>query len=183
MNARAALSEEVARDSAPIAPGPVTDSVVAAPGGPEPSGPPTVRESGAAPRRRRLETLRTIQYLMVFRVAMATLLLGTVVVTALGNGGVDSLSGPFARFGFAMLFATYLASVGYGLAFRRVKNLIRFAYLQITRRPGAGDAADPRDRRRSEPVLLSLLPRRGRGGAARAASRRRGRGRREHRRS
>ena len=49
------------------------------------------------------------------------------------------------------------------------------------RRPGAGDAADPRDRRRTEPVLLSLLPRRGRGGAARAAARRRGRRRRQHR--
>jgi two-component system sensor histidine kinase PilS (NtrC family) len=135
MNARAALSEEVARDSAstPLTPataaGPITANVTA---DAEPSGPPSARESGAAPRRRRLETLRTIQYLMVFRVAMATLLLGTVVVTALGNGGVDSLSGPFARFGFGMLFATYRASVGYGIAFRRVKNLIRFAYLQIS---------------------------------------------------
>jgi two-component system sensor histidine kinase PilS (NtrC family) len=131
MNARPALSGEVTRDSAPLVPGPVTDGVAVAAAG-EPSGPPTVRESGVAPRRRRLETLRTIQYLMIFRVAMATLLLGTVVITALGNGGVDSLSGPFARFGFGMLFATYLASVGYGLAFRRVKNLIRFAYLQIS---------------------------------------------------
>ena len=134
MNARAALSEDAARDSAPVAPaaapGPVTASLTAA--ATEPIGPPAARESGAAPRRRRLETLRTIQYLMVFRVAMATLLLGTVVATALGNGGVDSLSGPFPRFGFGMLFATYLASVGYGIAFRRVKNLIRFAYLQIT---------------------------------------------------
>jgi len=136
MNARAALSEEAARGSAPApvtpgsAAGPITASVTAADS--EPTGPPAARDTGAAPRRRRLETLRTIQYLMVFRVAMATLLLGTVVVTALGNGGVDSLSGPFARFGFGMLFATYLASVGYGIAFRRVKNLIRFAYLQIT---------------------------------------------------
>jgi two-component system sensor histidine kinase PilS (NtrC family) len=128
MNARAALSKEVA----PVAPGPVTDNVAAVPAPAEPIGPPAARESAAAPRRRRLETLRTIQYLMVFRVAMATLLLGTVVITALGNGGVDSLSGPFARFGFGMLFATYLASVGYGIAFRHVKNLIRFAYLQIT---------------------------------------------------
>jgi two-component system, NtrC family, sensor histidine kinase PilS len=136
MNARAAPSDEVGRDSASTtvttagaAPGPITASTTAAAG--EPIGPPSTREAGAAPRRRRLETLRTIQYLMVFRVAMATLLLGTVVVTALGNGGVDSLSGPFARFGFAMLFATYLASVAYGIAFRRVTNLIRFAYLQI----------------------------------------------------
>jgi two-component system sensor histidine kinase PilS (NtrC family) len=128
MNARAALSEDV--PAAAAAPGSVTASATAAAA--EPIGPPSARESGTAPRRRRLETLRTIQYLMVFRVAMATLLLGTVVVTALGNGGVDSLSGPFARFGFAMLFATYLASVGYGIAFRRVKNLIRFAYLQIS---------------------------------------------------
>ncbi len=129
MNARAALSEEVAPAGSAAPAGPVTGNATASAG--EPAGPPA-RESGSAPRRRRLETLRTLQYLMVFRVALATLLLGTVVITALGNGGVDSLSGPFARFGFGMLFATYLASVGYGIAFRRVRHLIRFAYLQIT---------------------------------------------------
>ena len=89
--------------------------------------------TAAATPRGQLEIWRTIRYLMVFRVALATLLLITVVGAALGNnGGFDSLSGPFARFGFGLLFTTYLASIGYGAAYRHVLNPIRFAYLQIT---------------------------------------------------
>jgi two-component system, NtrC family, sensor histidine kinase PilS len=94
--------------------------------------PTTSPQPLAAPRHRDAETWRTIKYLMVFRVALATLLLATVVAAALSNGGVESLSGPFARFGFGLLVATYLLSIGYGAAYRRVRNPIRFAYLQVT---------------------------------------------------
>ena len=73
MNARAALSEDVAPALTPPGPVTATTATAAADATPEPA----AHESGPAPRRRRLETLRTIQYLMVFRVAMATLLLGT----------------------------------------------------------------------------------------------------------
>jgi len=93
--------------------------------------------SGAVPltvtlRDGQTEPWRTIRYLMVFRVALATLLLSTVLGAALSNGGVESLSGPFARFGFGLLFATYLVSIGYGAAYRRVRRPIRFAYVQVT---------------------------------------------------
>ena len=64
---------------------------------------------------------------MVFRVGAGDAAAGHGRRHRARHGGVDSLSGPFARFGFALLFATYLASVGYGIAFRRVNNLIRFA--------------------------------------------------------
>jgi two-component system sensor histidine kinase PilS (NtrC family) len=93
---------------------------------------PTAGVSAATTPRGQVETWRTIKYLMVFRVALATLLLITAVGAAYGNGGVESLSGPFARFGFAMLFTTYLVSIGYGAAYRHVRNPIRFAYVQIT---------------------------------------------------
>ena len=101
--------------------------------------PPAATGAAAAPvptppagNARAVETLRTIKYLMVFRVALATLLLCVVVGAALSNGGIDSLSSAFARFGFGLLFTTYLVSVGYGVAYRRVRDPIRFAYLQIT---------------------------------------------------
>ena len=42
------------------------------------------------------------------------------------------MSGPFPRFGFGLLFSTYLVSVGYGAAYRRVRRPIRFAYLQVS---------------------------------------------------
>ena len=112
MSAPAAVSE-----GAPVVPAEPRDTAPSQP--------------AAMSQRYQADTLRTLQYLMVFRVALATLLLGTIVVTALGNGGIESLSGPFARFGFGLLFATYLASIGYGVAYRRVRDLIRFAYLQI----------------------------------------------------
>jgi two-component system sensor histidine kinase PilS (NtrC family) len=96
-----------------------------------PSGVTAATPAAYAPHAHNAEILQTIKYLMVFRVALATLLLCVVVGAALGNGGVDTLSGPFARFGFGLLFTTYLASVGYGIAYRRVRDPIRFAYLQI----------------------------------------------------
>jgi two-component system sensor histidine kinase PilS (NtrC family) len=83
-------------------------------------------------QQRVAEAMRMVKYLMVFRVALATLLLCSVVGAALGNDGFESLGGPFTRFGFGLLCATYLASVGYGVYYRRVRDPIRFAYFQIT---------------------------------------------------
>jgi two-component system sensor histidine kinase PilS (NtrC family) len=65
-------------------------------------------------------------------VALATLLLASVVLAALSQGAPESLGGPFARFAFGLLTTTYLASVGYGLAYKRVRDPVRFAYFQIT---------------------------------------------------
>jgi two-component system sensor histidine kinase PilS (NtrC family) len=65
-------------------------------------------------------------------VALATLLMGTAVAAAAGSGHFEILTGSFAHLGFGLLFVTYLASIGYGLAFQRVRDPIRFGYLQIT---------------------------------------------------
>jgi two-component system sensor histidine kinase PilS (NtrC family) len=83
-------------------------------------------------RRHRIEALRTIKYLMLFRVALATLLLMAVVSAIVSQSGSEALSGSFARFAFALLTTTYLASLAYALFFRRVRDPIRFGYLQIT---------------------------------------------------
>ncbi|HEX3694823.1 MAG TPA: ATP-binding protein [Polyangia bacterium] len=83
-------------------------------------------------RRRRREAMRTVKYLMLFRVALTTLLLVAVVSATVSQWGGEALSGPFPRFAFALLTTTYLASLVYALIFRRVRDPIRFAYLQIT---------------------------------------------------
>ena len=83
-------------------------------------------------RRHRLEALRTVKYLMLYRVAMTTLLLIAVVSAIFSQWGFEAMSGPFPRFAFALLTTTYLASLIYALTFRRVRDPIRFGYLQIT---------------------------------------------------
>ncbi|HVR64637.1 MAG TPA: ATP-binding protein [Polyangia bacterium] len=89
-------------------------------------------EGGARPdRRHRMEAMRTVQYLMLFRVALSTLLFVAVVSATVSQYGGEALSGPFPRFAFGLLFSTYLASLLYGLTFKRVRDPIRFGYLQI----------------------------------------------------
>lgn len=80
---------------------------------------------------RRQRALRTIVYLMFFRVGLVTLLLASVVVVALTQGSPERLAGPFGRFVFALIAGTFLLSVVYGLYLRRVRNPMRFAYVQI----------------------------------------------------
>ncbi|MDZ4697636.1 MAG: ATP-binding protein [Deltaproteobacteria bacterium] len=80
---------------------------------------------------RRRDAMRMIVYLMVFRVALATLLLGAVVAVAWWGNSAENLSGPYGRFVFSLLAVTYLASVAYGLSMRFVRSALRFAYLQI----------------------------------------------------
>lgn len=80
---------------------------------------------------RRREALRTVIYLMLFRVGLATLLLVSLVAVALLNGRAETLTGPSGRFALSLLVATYGVSLLYGLAVKRVKHLVRFAYVQI----------------------------------------------------
>lgn len=82
-------------------------------------------------QRSRADVLRTVKGLMLFRVGLATLLLGTGYLSELSRGTLDGLSGPFARFAFGLIALTYVASLAYGLLFARVKDPIRFAYWQI----------------------------------------------------
>jgi two-component system sensor histidine kinase PilS (NtrC family) len=81
--------------------------------------------------RSRADVLRTVKGLMLFRVGLATLLLVTAFVSEVSRGNVEVLSGPFARFGFALIALTYVASLAYALMFGRVRDPIRFAYGQI----------------------------------------------------
>ncbi len=82
-------------------------------------------------RQTRRDARRTVLYLMLFRVGLATFLLGAMVVVALLQERPESLSWPFARFVFALLAATYLATLVYALALRRVKDPVRFAAVQM----------------------------------------------------
>ena len=69
---------------------------------------------------------------MLFRVGLVTLLLGGAVAAAvLSQGTLEELGAPFARFGFALIAATYTASLVYALAFPRVRHPLAFAYWQI----------------------------------------------------
>ncbi len=91
----------------------------------------TARGERASQDRDLKESLRTITYLMLFRVGLATMLLLAVVATAVGEHRLDSLNGPFARFAFALLTTTYVATLAYALALKRVRDPVRFAYVQI----------------------------------------------------
>ncbi len=77
------------------------------------------------------EAIRTITYLMLFRVGLATALLLAVVATAFGARRMDTLSGPYARFAFGLLTVTYGATLAYALVLKRIRNPVRFAYVQI----------------------------------------------------
>ena len=81
--------------------------------------------------RARADALRTVKYLMLFRVGLATLLLGCLVLAEVSQGALDHLAGPFARLGFALIGITYAAGLAYALVFPRIRDPIRFAYFQI----------------------------------------------------
>ncbi|MEO8213773.1 MAG: ATP-binding protein, partial [Myxococcales bacterium] len=87
--------------------------------------------AAGVPNRSQADLLRTVKMLMLFRVGLATLLLASAVVAELSRGTVEELAGPFARFGFGLIAATYFASLAYALLFPRVRDPIRFAYWQI----------------------------------------------------
>lgn len=79
----------------------------------------------------RADMLRTVKLLMLFRVGLVTLLLASAVLAELSRGTWEDFAGPFARFGFALVAATYGASLCYALMFPRVRDPALFAYWQI----------------------------------------------------
>jgi two-component system sensor histidine kinase PilS (NtrC family) len=68
---------------------------------------------------------------MLFRVALATLLLLAVVAVAIGEGRSENLGGAFGRFVFALFAITYGASLVYAVLLPRVRDPVAFAYVQI----------------------------------------------------
>jgi len=87
----------------------------------------------ADPVRSHADALRTVRWLMLFRVGLATLLLVSMVAAKLSTpeAALDELAGPFSRFGFGLIALTYLASLVYALMFPRVRRPVRFALVQI----------------------------------------------------
>jgi two-component system, NtrC family, sensor histidine kinase PilS len=79
----------------------------------------------------RADAVQTVTYLMLFRVAVATMLLLSVVVVAVSLDSLETLYGPFGRFVFALLAMTYVATLAYALTLKRLKHPIRFAYVQV----------------------------------------------------
>jgi two-component system, NtrC family, sensor histidine kinase PilS len=79
----------------------------------------------------RADAVQTVTYLMLFRVAVATMLLLSVVVVAVSLDSLETLYGPFGRFVFALLAMTYIATLAYALTLKRLKHPIRFAYVQV----------------------------------------------------
>src|SRR5438105_941089 len=81
--------------------------------------------------RQRGEDFRTVVYLMLFRLVLASVLLLGAVSLAVSNEDPQSLSRTFARFLFGLLGTAYLSTLVYAMLLRRVRELVRFAYVQI----------------------------------------------------
>jgi two-component system sensor histidine kinase PilS (NtrC family) len=79
----------------------------------------------------RQESIQTVTYLMLFRVAVATTLMLSVVAVAMSLDTLDTLAGPFGRFISALLATTYVASLAYAITLKRLGDPVRFAYVQI----------------------------------------------------
>ena len=77
------------------------------------------------------EDYRTVLYLMLFRVVLASVLLLCAVSLVLSQGDTESFGRAFARFLFGLLGLAYAVTLVYALVLPRVKHLVRFAYLQI----------------------------------------------------
>jgi two-component system, NtrC family, sensor histidine kinase PilS len=81
--------------------------------------------------RQRGEDYRTVLYLMLFRVVLASVLLLCAVSLTLSIGNPETFGRAFARFLFGLLGVAYAATLVYALVLPRVKQLVRFAYVQI----------------------------------------------------
>lgn len=79
----------------------------------------------------RSDIQRIVTYLMLFRVGVATALLLAMVVLVLVSESPGNLAGPFGRFVSALLATTYLATLGYAVVLRRIRDPVLFAYIQI----------------------------------------------------
>jgi two-component system sensor histidine kinase PilS (NtrC family) len=75
--------------------------------------------------------VQTVTYLMLFRVAVATALMLSVVAVALSLDTLDTLAGPYGRFVSALLATTYVATLAYAVTLHRLRDPVRFAYVQI----------------------------------------------------
>jgi two-component system sensor histidine kinase PilS (NtrC family) len=85
----------------------------------------------SAEERRRSEDRRTVSYLMLFRLVLATVLMLGAVSLAWSLEAPESLGRSFGWFTFGLLGATYLATLIYAVVLRQVANLVRFAFVQI----------------------------------------------------
>src|SRR4051812_9505700 len=79
----------------------------------------------------RQDAFQTVTYLMLFRVAVATTLMLSVVAVAVSLDTLEALAGPYGRFISALLATTYVASLAYAVSLRRLRDPVRFAYIQI----------------------------------------------------
>jgi two-component system sensor histidine kinase PilS (NtrC family) len=77
------------------------------------------------------DAVQTVTYLMLFRVAVATALMLSVVAVAMSLDTLDTLAGPFGRFVSALLATTYVATLAYAVTLKRLADPVRFAYVQI----------------------------------------------------
>ena len=112
------------------APSPTLSSAPAV--APIPSASDRDRESGPIqPPRQPTEDYRTVVYLMLFRVVLASVLLLCTISLAITHGTSDSLGRVFARFLFGLLALAYAATVVYAMLLPRIEHLVGFAYLQI----------------------------------------------------
>jgi two-component system sensor histidine kinase PilS (NtrC family) len=98
-----------------------------------PAAPDPDLESGrpVQPPRQPTEDYRTVVYLMLFRVVLASVLLLCAISLAVTHGNTESLSRVFARFLFGLLALAYAATIVYALLLPRIEHLVGFAYLQI----------------------------------------------------
>lgn len=85
----------------------------------------------AVDERRRREDFRTVTYLMLFRLVLATVLMLGAVSFAWSLETPESLDRSLGWFTFGLLAATYLATLIYALTLRRVTNIVHFAFVQI----------------------------------------------------
>jgi two-component system sensor histidine kinase PilS (NtrC family) len=87
--------------------------------------------AGERRARQRGEDYRTVLYLMLFRVVLASVLLLCAISLVLSQGNTETFGRSFARFLFGLLGLAYAVTLIYALVLPRVQHLVRFAYLQI----------------------------------------------------
>jgi two-component system sensor histidine kinase PilS (NtrC family) len=102
------------------------------PGLPRRPTPSPLRAPNGGRDRELSEDRRTIRGLMLFRVVLASVLLLCLVSLVLTTRGEEGgMARSFAFFLFALLGVSYTATLVYAMVLPRVRNLVRFAYLQI----------------------------------------------------
>ena len=75
------------------------------------------------------EIAAKLEWLMLFRVLMVTVLLGAAILSSADT--VASLSQPFHLFLYGIIIITYGLTLGYAVAVRRVRDVQRFALIQL----------------------------------------------------